>query len=487
MTNPFANRVSFFDPSNGAAFANPFFGSRPPTLLVGIQRDSAPPFLFGGSRLQRMRVILIAPEQALDFDEFDPPGDEDDFDPEVLPPLPVLARKVRGPWPPRLVQGEILRGENGELYERLGDRIRPLGRLASGPRGEVLDVLEAGSAPPPAPQWQTAAPTAKPGNERATRTEAALASAENQAEAAAPPADPQRELGPKSSPPCRALFAEPGQWRIVRLGDFKAMLTPQLAHPERLRDAHRLPCYVRVFELSAPQRIEALAATLLGDAARAVQLQPLSPAVVTHLQLAPALPAPRQPWPLPPHEPGRLLPGERVVHLQLASDPTAEEPTTAPAPVPTQNHVEASTTTPATGTLPAQSLGPPSAPVPPNTPSAPTLKTTIPTEFLKPWEFRLSREEALYDLSTAGTASGRFRAALRRFVSWLRLRDEFRKWQILLHGRSLDEQLWAVRPPGGGVTHPFVREWARRALELSGHDARAMLTEWEIFWRRKGV
>jgi hypothetical protein len=61
-----------------------------------------------------------------------------------------------------------------------------------------------------------------------------------------------------------------------------------------------------------------------------------------------------------------------------------------------------------------------------------------------------------------------------------------RKWQILLCGKGFDEQLWAVRPPDGGLTHRAVRQWAARTLELAGYQPGVMLLEWEIFWRRKG-
>jgi hypothetical protein len=115
------------------------------------------------------------------------------------------------------------------------------------------------------------------------------------------------------------------------------------------------------------------------------------------------------------------------------------------------------------------------------------LRTAIPERWIKYWEFQISREEALYDLQFASSRSNSPAALFRRLTGWFGHRRAWRKWQALLTGRSLDEQLWAVRPPKGGLAHPAVREWARRTLELAGYDAGVMLTEWEIFWRRKGL
>jgi hypothetical protein len=153
-----------------------------------------------------------------------------------------------------------------------------------------------------------------------------------------------------------------------------------------------------------------------------------------------------------------VLPGERLFRLQLASDPTADETEPEnPAPAP------------AAANMPC------------------TLKTSIPERFLKPWEFHLSREEALYDLSCASTFPGWLSGKLRRLVRCVAFRSELRRWQVLLSGKSIDEQLWSVRPPRGGLTHRFVQSWAKNAIELAGYDPRNMLTEWQIFWRRKGV
>jgi hypothetical protein len=144
--------------------------------------------------------------------------------------------------------------------------------------------------------------------------------------------------------------------------------------------------------------------------------------------------------------------------LRLANDPTADE-------TETQN--------------PASTAAEVNLPV--------KLKTSIPKRFLKPWEFHLSREEALYSLSCASGFLDRFGSALLRLFHWLAFRRELRRWQVLLSGKNVDEQLWTVRPPRGGLTHRFVRTWAKNAIELGGYDARNMLTEWQIFWRRKGV
>ena len=226
------------------------------------------------------------------------------------------------------------------------------------------------------------------------------------------------------------------------------MLEPQLAHPERLRDAHRLPCRASVYEVTALQPAERVASAILGpEAAR--QLQVLTPAIVLQLQLQSILPPARSRS--VPRAPGMLAPGDRVFHLRLADDPTVAAPE------------------------PARDL------------PAPSLKTSIPDRFAKPWEFQASREEALYDLSCAATFLGSLGEKLRRLLHGLAFRREFRKWQVLLNGRTADEQLWSVRPPRGGLTHRFVQAWAQSALQLAGYDPRNMLTEWQIFWRRKGV
>ena len=98
----------------------------------------------------------------------------------------------------------------------------------------------------------------------------------------------------------------------------------------------------------------------------------------------------------------------------------------------------------------------------------------------------MSRDEALYDLNMEAARFG-LGSLIDRWLGAARSGREFRKWQILLTGRSLDDQLWAVRPPRRGLSNRLVRDWARRTLEAAGYDPGAMLLEWEIYWRRKGA
>jgi len=118
--------------------------------------------------------------------------------------------------------------------------------------------------------------------------------------------------------------------------------------------------------------------------------------------------------------------------------------------------------------------------------AANSLKTTVPEQWTNRWEFQISREEALYDMRIAASSNSALLGFIRGLTGWFGHRQASRKWQALLSGKSLDEQLWAVRPPQGLITHPAIRDWARQTLEQAGYDARVMLVEWEIFWRRKG-
>ncbi|HSE90966.1 MAG TPA: hypothetical protein VLJ79_32455, partial [Candidatus Binatia bacterium] len=173
-----------------------------------------------------------------------------------------------------------------------------------------------------------------------------------------------------------------------------------------------------------------------------------------------------------PREAGLLLPYERVFRLQLAQDPTADDV----VPAEHQSAIE----------MPQQkSFASDNRPYPPVPGRGP--KTAIPERYIKPWEFKLSRDEALYDMNVRATFAGWFSSLAARLKSWIRGRSELKKWQFLLSGKGADDQLWAIPLPKGGVFHPSIRDWARKTLETAAYDSRTMLLEWEIFWRRKGL
>ena len=272
--------------------------------------------------MQRMRVVVLPANQPSELDSSELlPGVFRRALPPMLPALP-MAREER----PRPVRGEILRDQEGRLYEKIGEQIRPLNKLVSGSRGQVLELVpsrgpisetHAGverDAPPV--DSQKAQGGNPPGGGRQRKPNGEF----NQA---SPVARPAAET-PRPAP-YRKLFPDPGQGRVIRLGDFKSMLAPQLAHPERVRDTHRLACYLQVYEVTIAQRLESLAASVLGDAGRISQLQLMTGPLTQQLGLASLLRRrPRVPGNFP-REAGLLLPGERVFRLQLAQDPTADD------------------------------------------------------------------------------------------------------------------------------------------------------------------
>jgi len=248
----------------------------------------------------------------------------------------------------------------------------------------------------------------------------------------------------------RKLFADPGLWRIVLWGDFKEILARQLAHPERLRDSYRLPCYVQVIETERTVAIEELAAIYKSDKCQ-TPLYVLTDEIAAKLDLvlplraAPPHDVPRAPHTLPAHE--------RVFRLVAANDPTIDVVATV------KNKQTAQTPK--------------------------VLKETIPEGFIKEWEFKISREEAAYDINAKATLGSLIRGFCRQ-LRVIKLRNEFRKWHALLAGKSTDEQLWAVHPPAGMLGHSAVRDWLRQTLERGGYDVQKMIGEWEILWRRRG-
>jgi hypothetical protein len=397
-------------------------------FLVAIRQSGFAPLRLGQRILERMQLMLCDP-RSLDVESDEP----------IIGPLPDWKpprSAGQGP-PPRLVRGEVLRDEAGRLYEKIGDRLHALQRVAAGPRGEILDLGPG------------------PSNE-ATLSHSPEPQSAHQAG--------QTEIVP-SQPPFRPLFPDPGVGRIVRFGDVQDLLTGQLLHPDRLRDAHRLACHVQVYEALATHSLEALGRTLAA-AGGAARLQRLTAPLAEKLELV-MLMHNRRAEPDAPGQPDVLQPGTLVCRIQAAQDPTADGQVRAASPDCKAPIHESRRE----GGSESSAAGP---------------RKSIPERYVKPWEFHLGREEVLYDMNVAML----FRGALARLFAWLKScltgRSALRKWQTLLYGRTLDEQLWTVRPPKGNVGHPAVQAWAKKTLELAGYEPQTMLLEWEIFWRRKG-
>jgi len=97
-------------------------------LLVAIHSGAPPAAFLGSLPLQRLRVLLAAPDEQIELDRLRSMARATDgAPPQVIPPMPAVNGDSR--LRPRLVQGEILSDENGRLYEKIGRHIRPLQRL----------------------------------------------------------------------------------------------------------------------------------------------------------------------------------------------------------------------------------------------------------------------------------------------------------------------------------------------------------------------
>jgi len=254
-----------------AAYELPPIYGRKRVFLVAIQPDQGAPTCAGTSPLQRVHVMVMRPGERA---EFDSPVSLLAALPEITPGV-FPAYRVGGDLPlrPRPVQGEILWNDEGRFYERLGPQVRLLQNLVSGPRGEILELVPSGRT-----DSEPGATTARGWHSRAERRGPEVC--ENAPAKERPAQSHESDVSPLDSFPVstatgyRRLLPEPGSRCLVRFGDFKPALAPQLAHPERLRDSHRLLCCVQVYEVTGVQRLETLAAAVLGDKARAGQLQP---------------------------------------------------------------------------------------------------------------------------------------------------------------------------------------------------------------------
>lgn len=419
--------------------------SSPPVLIVAVPHRFQKPVLRGKGAMpfgwKRAEDLHGSP-----WDEME--ADADGIDQED-PVEESVQRDCQQPahhrLVPRLVQGPVLSDQQGRLYEKRNDQVRLLGRVIKGAHGRLFELVS---------RDERSRQKCDPDEEY--RTEA----------------DEHHEdmlQAKKSSTGYVPLFLGKEIKRIARFGEVKGLLLSQVMEPNRLRDDHRLLCRVEMFEITRSQSMESFGSALLSETGIAGQLQLLTEAMMHKLQLAEMLPRRSPARQAGTRQPGMLLPGDRVFRLILANDPTSDRRSVHPG----KPNMAAGSTMPEGK---AESRAEPSG-------YGTSLKTSIPERFLKPWEFRMSREEALYDLRVQSQSH----SFLDRFRGWKRTGEELKKWQALLAGKELDEQLWGVRPPVNAFHHSEIREWAQRTLQQAGYDVGVMFAEWEIYWRRKGV
>jgi hypothetical protein len=325
------------------------------------------------------------------------------WEPPVIPVDGAMASEI---------QGDILADSEGRLYERRQSTVRP-----------VFDMRPVVKSP-------------------ASRV--------------------QSPVVRSSRPPIRPVIDPAAGPRWLRLGEWRAMLAPQLAQPDRLRDGHLLACALRVFEVGERMPADHVSQQLLSGAPRGAQVVRLTVDLAVRLSLEAVCDEDEQTSGAEAH------PGDRFLRIDVIEDPTRTIP--------------AATATPS----PAAAVASPS-PVPASPPpseAAPRASAkTIPERFLGPWAFRLSREEAAWHAARdAAAPASRLRAWFQRW--WHRA--DWRRWRSLLTGQPVDEQLWAVRPPRGAWRDAELQQWVRSTLAAAGYEAGALASEWEIYWRRKG-
>jgi len=119
------------------------------------------------------------------------------------------------------------------------------------------------------------------------------------------------------------------------------------------------------------------------------------------------------------------------------------------------------------------------------TQAAPAKRALIPEHHRRPWEFQMSRPEAIAHMNEE-SRPGLFQT-VQRFFRRRATRRALDRWQGQLDGKAPADQLWGVRPPHCAFQQRKVRQWVGSTLARFGWDPVRGTVEWEIFWRRKGA
>jgi hypothetical protein len=213
----FATQPAFFEPASEFAI-HPDFGGIDFNQLVmlAVERAFAPPVVHRRSVFQPMRIVIVDPNLISR-----PSGDGaqtgmPNLLPRALPPAVDGPTSTASQVHQRKVRGEILSDEGGRLYEKVGRQIRPIHQLASGPFGEVIDLVPAAEV-----RREMVAPPATP--------KAVEAGAQSNEESVGSDGDsPTAKFERLQQSPAKQetaishhkLFADPGQWRVVWWGEF---------------------------------------------------------------------------------------------------------------------------------------------------------------------------------------------------------------------------------------------------------------------------
>jgi hypothetical protein len=426
-------------------------------FLIAIRGEPPVPVLHRGNPLHPMQVILTGPE------DMPLAGLEAAIGPlPALPPphRPMRSANASAPLMPREITGEILCDSSSRLYEKVGDYVRPVNQLFTGSRGEIIDLV-----PIRATTHDAAVPSASRHGQWGAAGTSGASSAADAGDGYA--GAKQDDAPPRSDEPrgkhflgelARRLTPEPGLWRLVRYADFIDVLMRQLADPRRLQPRHQLACYLQIYEVGTAMPISVLEDAATRELGTAGKLIPLSYDLCRKFGLSLPRPAFALASATQVYSPEIAPAGARFMTLRVALDPTAEVSAARP-------------------TRDALSDAPMAV-------TTPVLKTSIPEEFSKPWDLRLSRDEALYDMALAASR-GTWQRLLDCLLNRISRRD-MKKWHTLLLGKTPDQQLWAVKPPKGGLRDARVRCWVEQTLQLGGYDVARMLAEWEVHWRRHG-
>ncbi|HJQ68518.1 MAG TPA: hypothetical protein VKA70_06085 [Blastocatellia bacterium] len=437
-------------------------------LLVAIQEEFQPPSGQGEPVARRMKILRI--EQTSMLAEKDAASlynggrrrgrlAAPQAEPRsLLPEAPTGAQEIEcwidGKRAGLRSVGEVVTDEAGNFYEVQGRELRRLGELVRDEGGRVFEVCPA---------------TGEQSNKKAPDPEPQAAQTEVRQQDTIREEAHQAESRPQSeeSPGYRKILEDPGIYLKLPFSKIGRELAPQLKHPGRLTD-EVIECYAQVYEAQRTMAVDRMAAAELGDSGLHTQFHPLTRDKAQMLNVPELFKPTRYPFETRAST-RQLYPGQRVYRLWPVFDPTASrdrKPT-------------------ARDKAPAKE-------------SAAAARDRIPQEYLSKAQYKYSREEVIYDmkrmLGTLPPEAGLLACWLLIYPARLLkllgtsvlIRGRMKKWRAMIRGKAPDQQLWAVTPPRGFSYNTAVRRWAEETLGEAGYDARRMLVEWEIFWRRKG-